>query len=182
MSHETGFVLKEVNGVDQYIDCVPDNQNMVIPPPGSKNITHVHQNIPKVENGVSYDGRAKILSIGDLFGLIRTLQNNNPINPKDAFAIMQSDEGSYAITILEPIIVTPELMIAINEMNKEFIAEEKKVINSLYSSIDVRKEKLQKKFLKAIKGLGLQDKIGFFEANIENANAIDINDFKINWT
>ena len=180
LSHETGFVEKEINGVKEYVDCVPNGQNMVTPPQGSKNITHVHQNLPKTLNGVEYDGRAKIFSIGDLFGLIRTLQANNP-NPKDAFCAMLSDEGVYAITILEPIIITPELMIAINEMNEKIEIEEYNIIKGFYSE-SVRKEKLQKMFLKSLKKLGLENKIALFEANIENENAADINDYKINWS
>jgi hypothetical protein len=181
LSHETGFVLKNVNGVDQYVDCVPDGNNMVSPPSGSKNGTHVHQNLPKINpDGIAYDGRVKIFSVDDLANLIRPLQFNNT-DPKDAFLIMMSDEAIYSITILEPIASNGALAQKLREFKKFYNRKAQDIIVGLYS-VATRKKLLEKMFLKGIKKMGLEDKIGFFEGIIENETATDINDYKINWT
>jgi hypothetical protein len=180
LANETGFFQKTISGVDQYIDGITSSTNTVTVPPDSKNGTHVHQNLPKVSpNGTAYDGRVKILSVGDLSILIKRFQLNNT-NPKDAFLVMLSDEAIYSITILEPIAIDAILEQKLLEFEIEYDAKAKAIISGFYS-VESRNKYLQKMFLKGIKKMGLENKIGFFEGTIENETATDINDYKINW-
>jgi hypothetical protein len=45
-----------------------------------------------------------------------------------------------------------------------------------------RKEYLEKMFLLGLKKFELENKIGLFEGEVENANSSDINNYNIKWT
>ncbi|MGV7108183.1 hypothetical protein, partial [Flavobacterium sp. U410] len=49
-----------------------------------------------------------------------------------------------------------------------------------YSTASGRKEQLQKMFLKALSGMGLEDKVALFEGEVENET--DISNYNIKWT
>lgn len=181
LPYESGFYEKVVNGEKQYIDGVPDAEgNLLIKP--SLNSTHVHNNIPKVTlNGTPYDGRIKIQSVADLMGLLRNHQITNGNTPENAFNIMISDEGIFAITILEPITLDVSLIQKISEFEDYYNKKVQDIIDALYSP-SVRKRALQKMFLQGLKDTGLENKVGLFEGVVENENATDIANYNIKWT
>lgn len=178
LDHETGFF--QVG--DNYVDGTSQTTSVAYPS-GSKNGTHVHNVNQKTYEGttITYDATIKILSPHDISdGLIKMQSNND--NPKDTFIVMLSNEGIYVITILEPIDTNDiQLYQKLKKFNIDYYKGAQKIINGLYSESE-RKKALQKMFLKGLKEMGLEDKIGFFEGTIENENATDINDYKINWT
>ena len=180
LSHETGFAETELNGQKEYVDCLPIGTNVVRPPSGSKNLTHVHQNVPLVSpNGIAYDGRVKIFSVADLQNLITLLQLNNT-DPKDAFATMISNEAIYSITILEPIALDTLFRQKFRKFTEDYKIEAKNIIEGFHSK-EVRNDLLKIMFLKGVKKMGLENKIGLFEGTIENETATNISDYKINW-
>ena len=91
---------------------------------------------------------------------------------------MLSDEGIFALTIIDPIpqsfLQSPEWTIFKNDFKKEA----QKITGNLNSNPTERKDKLQKMLLGLLKKAGLENKIGLFEANIEN----DIVEINISWT
>jgi len=180
-NNETGFAMKEINGNDEYIDLVANGQNELIIPSGSKNITHIHNNLPKIsENGNSYDGRVKILSAGDIRTLIKSQINNE--DPLDSFVVMASDEGIFAITILEPINTNILSMNAWLDFIVEMKEDEKKIIENENYSPNRRKKELQLLLLNKVKKMGLENKIGLFEGKQINLDNTNINTFAVNWT
>ena len=115
LSHESGFCEKN-DGT--FVDLVPSGDNALIIPSNSINGTHVHQNRLKTYiNGTPYDARIKIQSVGDLDNLIQTLQTNNT-DPLDAFNVMISNEGIFAISIIEQITWTTELEEKLKKFNE----------------------------------------------------------------
>lgn len=176
---ETGFG-ERVNGSGQneYVNLNASGSSSLEPFSGMMNFTHFHNNHPKQNsNGDEYDGAVKIQSPGDIFNLIKKCQPSNS-NPKEAYCIMLSDEGIFALTIIDPIpqsfLQSPEWTIFKNDFKKEA----QKITGNLNSNPTERKDKLQKMLLGLLKKAGLENKIGLFEANIEN----DIVEINISWT
>ena len=183
-SQESGFGEVIVNGQSQYIDGVPIGQSELIPPNESINLTHVHNNKPKTYiNGTPYDGRIKILAPGDIAVLSRKCQIANINNPKDAFVIMLSDNGIFAITITEEFILNATTITTSkwNEFKRNYDKEVLKISTNSYYDAEDKKEELQIMLLKQLKEMGLENKVALFEGSIENENDLDINNYKINW-
>lgn len=179
--HETGFFLVGNN----YVDGVPNPENDAIEiPSNSKNGTHVHNKIIKnyPETTTTYDSTIKMLSVADLEALIKTFQPQNT-DPKDAFAIMASNEGIFAITILEATPWNAELETKLKEFEKYYINRCDYIIaNYTTMTAQQRKDYLEKMFLQGLKDKGLENKIGLFEGEVENENDPNINNYNIKWT
>ncbi|AWM13786.1 hypothetical protein DI487_07865 [Flavobacterium sediminis] len=183
LDHETGFCEQEINGVKQYVDGVADGTNHLKILPGSMNGTHVHNNKPETDtNGNTFDAQIKMLSPGDLKQLLGTCQNANGNTPENAFVIMISNEGIFAITIAEPIGALSEETKTFLRGWKEGYEDKAKEILREYSTLSARKEQLQKMFLKALKKMQLDNKVALFEGQVENEDTSDINNYTIAWT
>ena len=104
----------------------------------------------------------KMFSPKDLITLIKGFRGNNE-NPRDAYHIMTSSEGTFAITILDsdPFNLTNEQINFLRNWIDVYKEDSFRIIDS-YSTPHGRKTALQKMFLKALKEAGLEDKIGFF--------------------
>ncbi len=189
-NNETGFAMKEINGNDEYINLVPIGQNKLKIPSGSKNYSHVHNNLPKISsNGNSYDAMIKMLSPGDLEILVKTCQFANQ-DVKDGFGLMCSNQGIFAITLLEPIDLS--IIYQGNDQNtyttiwQSFITyyeiEGKKIISQENWSPRKKSEQLQLMLLNGLKKIGLNDKVALFEAKVINLDNTNINTYTLNWT
>jgi hypothetical protein len=184
LDHETGFSKVGNN----YVNSTNDLKSQTVYPSNSTNGTHVHNNIKDTVFDVTnntqiiYDKATKIQSPSDLMILIRGMSINNNPTPENAFNIMLSDEGIYAITVIEAINTNDVAFMAnFRKFITYYLSNAQKIINQFYSP-EFRKKALQKMFLKGLEEMGLEDKVGFFEATIENENATDINNYKINWS
>lgn len=172
---EYGFA--QVNNSYIYGQAV-GNQDVNIPD-GAKNYTHTHPNRPKVdEDGNNYNGNVKIHAPNDILKLIKNCQRNN-VDKTDAFGIVISDEGIFALSILETIdlsLVSPKWQRFIKNYNDE---SQTILSNTMLeqNAVLLRKEKLQKMLLNELKKLGLENKIGLFEGTIDNSSLVP----KINW-
>ncbi|MCO6176058.1 hypothetical protein NHF50_13485, partial [Flavobacterium sp. NRK F10] len=183
LDHETGFNEQEINGVKQYVDGVVNGTNSLATPVESMNGTHVHNNRPKTYEGstLMYDAQIKMLSPGDLTNLIKLMQNNNS-EPEDAFTVMLSDEGIFAITILEPLTWTLELREKFSELNEYYKTYAKKIVDDYSSMTEIsRKNYLTKMLLKGLKKYNLEEKVALFEGEVENEADTDINNYNIKW-
>lgn len=187
-SYESGFVQKNVNGILSYSYVRAPNSTSLIIPPNSLNFTHVHNNHVVNINGDNYDGTVKILSPADVLGLITTCQNASVsanINPTEAFGVMISDEGIFAITLLEPISLVEigqlgqsgQLGTKWDTFEKDYLYQSSKILNNQYLDASGRNKALQKMLLKLLKNAGLENKIGLFEAEV-----YDVDSYEIIWT
>ncbi|MFC4739824.1 hypothetical protein ACFO3U_07445 [Flavobacterium ponti] len=177
LDHETGF--SQVGS--SLIDGTHNNNHQIIYPDDSKNGTHVHNNNIKTKSdGSTYDANVKMLSPKDLYLLMFAFRPNNP-DPLDTFHIMQSNEGIFAITIIDIAPFTVEQRNFLFNWNKEFEEIAKEIIET-WNTSNARKNALAKMFLNGLKEAGLEDKIAFFEGEIENASDTNINNYNIKWT
>lgn len=180
LTHETGFGQVGNN----YIDGVALGNHTVRYPNNSKNGTHVHNNNPNFypNTTISYDKNIKILSPADIINGLIPMQDNN-LDPKDTFVIMASNEGLFAITILEPLILDASLELKLKEFEKYYLKKVQYIVDNFINTTPIsRKKYLEKIFLLGLKEYNLDNNIGLFEGEIENENATNINDYKINWT
>lgn len=177
---ETGFSLVGNN----YVNGTAVGSNSISVSTNSKNMTHVHNNKPKFyENTtIPYDGAIKILSTADITNVLIPMQSNNT-SPTDTFVTMLSDEGIYSISILEPITWNDDIAIKFEIFDAEYRKFSKYIVDNYTTmSEDDRKDYLEKKLLLVLKEIGLENKIGLFEGEIENVNSSDINNYNIKWT
>lgn len=184
LPYETGFAQKMVNGALSYINLQTVGASSLKFPSGSLNFTHVH-NIHMVidEDGNEYDGGVKILSPADVGALITTCQTaaeNAAINPTEAFGVMISNEGIFAITLLEPLSINE-----IGQFNSNLAAFEDKyrdqagkIVQNPNLDAAGRKDALQKMLLLLLKKYGLENKVGLFEGEAQD----NIDSYDINWT
>lgn len=173
---EYGFA--QVN--DSYIfSQAPVGESIPIPS-GAKNYTHTHPNRLKVDiNGESYNGNVKIHAPLDILALLKKCQSNNLVKT-DAFGVVISDEGIFALTILEPIELTSISITKWKEFEDTYDIKTSEIISNtmlLPNQVAIRKELMQKYLLKELKKLGLENKIGLFEGTIDNSGLAP----KINW-
>ncbi|MEY2702979.1 MAG: hypothetical protein RLY43_1617 [Bacteroidota bacterium] len=185
LPYETGFTQKMVNGALSYINLQAPNGSSLNFPSGSLNFTHVHNNHMVVdENGNDeYDGGVKILSPADVGALITTCQTaaeNAAINPTEAFGVMISNEGIFAITLLEPLSLAE-----IGQFNSNLAAFENEyelkagfIVKNPNLDAAGRKNALQKMLLSLLKDLGLENKVGLFEGEAQD----NFDSYDINWT
>lgn len=180
---ETGFAQKKTNGVLGYSYLQAPNGASLTVPLGSLNFTHVHNNHIVTIDGDTYDGGVKILSPADVLGLITTCQNASVsanINPNEAFGIMISNEGIFAITLLEPLSLTElgQLNPKWKTLNDEYYEQAGQIITNQNLDANGRKGALQKVLLKFLKNAELENKVGLFEGEVQN----EIDSYNINWT
>lgn len=179
-TYETGYGLVGSNYVD---GIAHPTRNSLFIPENSKNLTHIHNKIIKINpiTNIAYDAGIKMLSVSDLKVLIRDAQPLNT-NPQDAFVVMASDEGIFAISILESIPWNNVLENKLKEFmifylnGSEYIIENYPTMNALQ-----RKSYLEKMFLKGLSEFGLENKIGLFEGVVENENDSNIENYNIKW-
>lgn len=184
LPYETGFAQKKENGALSYFYLQAASSNSLKFPSGSLNFTHVH-NIHMVidEDGNEYDGGIKILSPEDVGALITTCQTaseNAAINPTEAFGVMISNEGIFAITLLEPL--------SINEIGQfnsnlavfkiEYELKAGNIVQNPNLDATGRKNALQKMLLSLLKKYGLENKVGLFEGEAQD----NFDSYDINWT
>lgn len=181
---ETGFAQKMTNGVLGYSYLQAPNGASLTVPLNSLNFTHVHNNhIVTDINGDTYDSGVKILSPADVLGLITTCQNASVsanINPNEAFGIMISNEGIFAITLLEPLSLTElgQLTPKWKTLNDEYYEQAGQIITNQNLDATGRKDALQKMLLTFLKNAGLENKVGLFEGEVQD----EIDSYNINWT
>jgi hypothetical protein len=180
LPNETGFSLVGNN----YVNGTAVGSTSISVSTNSKNMTHVHNNKPKFyENTtIPYDGAIKILSTADITDVLIPMQSNNT-SPTDTFVTMLSDEGIYSISILEPITWNDDLAIKFEIFDAEYRKFSQYIVDNYTTmSVDDRKDYLEKKLLLVLKEIGLENKIGLFEGEVENVNSSDINNYNIKWT
>jgi hypothetical protein len=179
-TYETGYGLVGSNYVD---GIAHPTRNSLVIPENSKNLTHIHNKIIKINpiTNIVYDAGIKMLSVSDLKVLIRDIQPLNT-NPQDAFVVMASNEGIFAISILESTPWNNELENKLKEFKifylngSDYIIENFPTMNALQ-----RKSYLEKMFLKGLSEFGLENKIGLFEGVVENENDSNIENYNIKW-
>ena len=186
LPYETGFAQKMTNGILSYSHLQAPNGKSLRVPQGSLNYTHVHNNhLVYDSNGdVAYDGGIKILSPADVSGLITTCQSASVsanINPTEAFGIMISNEAIFSITLLEPLTLAE--LGQVNPKWKTFEGEYKEKAGNIIKNPNLdatgRKNALQKMLLTLLKNVGLENKVGLFEGEVESEPG-ELP--KINWT
>lgn len=171
LPYERGFVENTTgSGTATYTWLNASGNRALNFPPGSKNFTHVHPKKMKTfGDGTNYDAAIKMLSPADVGALLTNCQQANGSTPEDAFGVMVSDEGHFAIKLLESVSLADGV---INSKWAKFVRdydqESIKIISDFELTSNERKEKLQKMFLKFLKDLGLGNKIAFFEGEISN--------------
>ncbi len=131
-------------------------------------------------NGDQYDAAVKIHSPKDLLTLIKC-QNNN-LDPKDSFAVVISNEGIFALSITEKIIIDSNLNSNWQKFVESYETESQFIVANPNFNSEERKKALQKLLLEKLKKLGLQDKLALFEGQVENKESNDFNLYNINWT
>lgn len=183
LNHESGFYERNVSGVNEYVDGVPYSDHTLSVPSDAQNATHVHNNIPLVYDGttISYDAAIKMLSAGDILTLIKTCQSNNG-NAQETFVTMISNDGIFAIQLINPINFTSEIRNKIGELHKYFKSRSK-FISDNYNDLtsNERKKYLEKMFLQGLKDKNLDLDIALYEGEIENETDPDINNYNIKW-
>lgn len=165
---EYGFSL--VGNQYVYSHAVGDKELKT--PIGAKNFTHTHPNRPQKDiDGSFFNGNVKMLSPEDLWTLITDCQRNSRPEQANAFGVMISDEGIFALTILEPFVLPSSFKEEFEEFEKDYKNMADKIISDNRDldeeSIENRKEKLQKLMLNGLKKLGLEDKVGLFEGEFD---------------
>ncbi|WP_329806300.1 hypothetical protein, partial [Flavobacterium facile] len=181
---ESGFAQKMTNGVLIYSYLQASNGASLSVPQNSLNYTHVHNNHLVTDlNGDTYDGGVKILSPADVVGLITTCQNASVsanINPTEAFGIMISNEGIFAITLLEPMSLAElgQLHPKWNTFKDEFKEKAGNIVKNPNLDATGRKNALQKMLLTLLKNVGLENKVGLFEGEAQD----NIDTYDIIWT
>ncbi|MDT0294491.1 hypothetical protein ACFQ3R_12005 [Mesonia ostreae] len=183
-NQESGFYQNLVNGKKRFFDGVPvGNQHLQIPE-GSLNATHVHNKKPMVSaTGINFDGSSKIPSPEDVAQLVTKCHDANSTNPENAFVITVTDQGIFAVTLLESISQSEEIAITQNwrEFKKNYY-DLSIGIKTEYSTPESRSDALQYMLLKQLKKVGLGDKVALFKATIENESDPDINNYNIKWS
>ena len=171
------------NGVLSYSDLQAPSGTSLSIPPNSLNYTHVHNNHLVTDlNGNTYDGSVKILSPADVLGLITTCQNASVsanINPTEAFGIMISNEGVFAVTLLEPMSLAElgQLNPKWDLFKKNYKKKAGKIVQDPNLDATGRKNALEKMLLTLLKDAGLENKVGLFEGEAQD----NIDSYDINW-
>ena len=182
MPYETGFVEKKVNGVTQYVSQAASGGAALTFPSNAISYTHVHNNQPKTDpEGQSYDGGVKMLSPVDLLQLITkcsTAATAAGLTPLDVQGVMISNEGIFALTIIDTNISLTQINAGWKEFVSEYNRKSGDIIYDLSLSSSDRSEKLQEMMLDQLEILGLKDKVALFEGEME----MGLNGNKINWT
>lgn len=93
---------------------------------------------------------------------------------------MISNEGIFAITLLEPLSLTElgQLNPKWKTLNDEYYEQAGQIITNQNLDANGRKGALQKVLLKFLKNAGLENKVGLFEGEVQN----EIDSYNINWT
>lgn len=185
LSYETGFLEKMINGIKKYVNALPPGNTSMTVPPGTTSYTHVHNNHIKTDgNGDEYDVCVKILSPADVVVLMTTCQNSlvsANLNPTEAFGVMISNEGIFAITLLEPISLAElgQLTPKWKTFEKDYEKQAEKIVKDPNLDATGRKNALQKMLLTLLKNAGLENKVGVFEGEVESEPG-ELP--KVNWT
>ena len=174
---------------NSFVNGIANNRGEIDYPDNSKNGTHVHNNdITYYPNtNIAYDKNIKMISPQDIRALMVMKDYNmtptSVFTPEDTFHAMISNEGIFAITILEPINWDNDLENKINEFESYYYEKSRFIVNNYQDMTPTsRKKYLEKMFLLGLKEFNLDNFIGLFEGEVANENATNINDYEINWT
>lgn len=180
LPYETGFIEKKVNGAAVYVDGLANGDKSLNISADATAYTHVHNNKPQInEDGEQYDGAVKMQSPADIIQLIVTCKNNTGTMPHDAYGIMISNEAIYSLNILDGNIDMATVNINWEKFENNYLKKCNEIIPDTSLSIAQRNEILQIMMLEGLKTLGLENKVGLFQGNVETTT----NGSKtINWT
>jgi hypothetical protein len=135
--------------------------------PGMISFMHIHMNDyykTDVNGDVFLMKPVKNFSPADVFSLFGcagyATQNN--LSPYDSYAIMLSNEGIFAMNLIDVnISITPLIR---KKMNDDYDKQSKIILKSTTLGSQNRKDKLQKMLLLLMKDCGLENKVALFEA------------------
>ena len=178
LDEETGFAEVKRNGNLQYIDGIPDGDRKLKIPDDSVGYTHVHNNKNIVDDdGNVVDLSVKIHSKPDIDKLLRcsTRASLNLGSPLDAYGVMISNEGIFAITITDTL-SSVGLNARLKKFEKDYDFQSLDIIEA-HHPLALKKRKMQEMFLALLKNAGLENKIALFEGSTQTIAGIT----KINW-
>lgn len=181
--YETGFAMRTYpSGTPYYSYLSPSSEGTsLIIPPGCLNYTHIHNNKVKTVNGNSIDHTVKMFSPADLYALLTSCQvacTNNGASASDAFGVMLSNEGIFAISLLGPYAHAVDFNVKWQKFLDNYQENTEIILFDTSLDAEERKEALEKMFLQELKALGLEDKVGFFEGTVTTEAGVK----KLNWT
>jgi len=179
-NYEHGFFEKVQNGVTGYTWGTSNGSEALNIPRGSKNFTHIHPNEPKTnEDGVNYDGSIKMFSPNDVIGLLGTCQAANYGQEQGAFGVVVTNEGIFALTLLESVQTTPAIKAALKKFEENYESDALKIIGNFTLTPPQRKKAMQELMLTHLKKMNLENKVGLFEG--ETTPGV-LNSVNIKWT
>jgi len=118
-------------------------------------------------------------SPADFFQLVKICQPSNSPNIENAFVVTITDEGVFALTLLDDVSITQDFYQKLRIFSDNYYSRAKD-IKTEYSTPESRSDALQYMLLKQLKKIGLGDKIALFKASIESDP--DIDNYNINWS
>jgi hypothetical protein len=96
---------------------------------------------------------------------------------------MISNEGVFAISILDNVPLDANLNVLLAKFKKFYDIKAQDFVNNYPNSTpDSRKKYLEKMFLKGLKKFGFENKIAFFEGTVENQDNSNVDIMNIKWT
>ncbi len=181
--YETGFAMRTYPSGSRYYGFLsPSSEGTSLKiPDGCLNYTHIHNNQLQTINGNSIDHAVKMFSAADLYALLTKCQvacTNNGASASDAFGVMISNEGIFAISLLGPYAHAVDFNVKWQKFLDNYKRETERILFDPLLNAEQRKKELEKMFLQELKALGLEDKVGFFEGTVTTEAGIK----KLNWT
>jgi hypothetical protein len=182
LPYETGFIERKISGNIHYIDgtaTAANGGNTLVIPNNASGFTHVHNNhITTDENGNNFDGTVKMLSPEDLGKLI-TSCNYNASLTQDAYGVMISDQAIYSINILDGDIDLTAVNAKWPDFEENYKYKAGEILKDTSLTNVQKNQELQKMMLSEIDKLGITDKVGLFQGNVQT---LPNGTKKINWT
>lgn len=179
LPYETGFIEKKVGVTTEYVDGVASGSAALTIPPETVAFTHVHNNKKKINaDGDEFDASVKMLSPADLGILLVECKNNAGINPQDAYGIMIANDAIYSLTLLDATIDMSFVSSKWAKFKEDYLKKAEELLPDTSMSVSERNEELQIMMLKGLKNLGLENKVGLFQGNVETTAT---GTKKINW-
>ena len=180
MEEETGFGEVKRNGNLQYIDGIPKGDRTIEIADDATGYTHVHNNKIMIDDdGNEVDLAVKIHSRKDIDKLLRCSTRASSVlgSPLDAYGLMISDEGIFAITIINSNISSINLNQRLKKFEEDYDNLSRRIIEQHYL-LPLKKQKMQEMFLALLKAAELENSIALFEGTTQTIAGIT----KINWS
>lgn len=179
LNHETGFIEKRHLGTNIYVDAIINGDTSLFIPLDATGYTHVHNNkIVRDADGFNFNATVMMLSPTDLSKLITTCKNN-AVTPQDAYAIMISEQSILSLTILDGNIDLSMVTTKWTNFVKNYYSTSEGIKNDESLTNSQKNKKLQTMMLLEIEKLGLKDKVGLFEGDVQT---LPNGTKKINWS